>query len=168
MNINAMAYSDTFIINGVEHKGTRDIRKSEVRIPYSNLPDISIGHKFTQKSGSNEIFLKIIDVSFLEGGTLGVGTQHPHMLTLAVENISANEHKASQQAPTINIGSISSHQVQVGNNNTQAVNIKIEELVERVSASNDQEAKGMLKKLFENSTVSSIIGAGVAALLAAL
>ena len=163
-----MAYPDTFIINGVEHKGTRDIRKSEVKIPYSNLPNVSIGHTFTQKSGSNEIHLKTIDISFLENGTLGVGTHHPHLMTLSVENISSSEHKTPQQAHTINIGSISSQQVQVGNHNTQTINIKIEELVERVAASNDAEAKGILKKLFENSTVSSIIGAGVSALLAAL
>jgi len=163
-----MAYPDTFIIDGVERKGTRNIKKSEVRIPYTTAPDISLGDTLIQRCGTKNINLKVVDISFLEGGTLGVGTQHPNLLTLIVENLSANEHKPSHQAQTINIGSISSHQVQVGNNNIQSTNIKVEELVERVAASNDDEAKSMLRKLFENSTVSNIIGAGAAALLALL
>ncbi len=74
----------------------------------------------------------------------------------------------STVANTFNIGSISSQQVQVGNNNNQIVNITIQQLVEEIAKSADPEAKSLLKKLLENSTVGSLIGAGASALLGLL
>lgn len=69
---------------------------------------------------------------------------------------------------SIHIGSITSDKVQVGNNNSQITNLHIQEVVEKVAASNDPEAKGLLKSLLENSTVGSLLGAGASALIALL
>uniref|UniRef100_A6VSV0 AbiTii domain-containing protein n=1 Tax=Marinomonas sp. (strain MWYL1) TaxID=400668 RepID=A6VSV0_MARMS len=63
---------------------------------------------------------------------------------------------------------VTTQQAQFGNGNTQNVTINMQELVEKVAASNDQEAKGVLKKLLDNSTVSSVIGAGVSGLIGLL
>lgn len=68
----------------------------------------------------------------------------------------------------INIHSITSGNVQVGNNNSQITNINIQEIVEKVAASNDPEAKSILKSLLENSTVGSLLGAGASALIGLL
>ena len=68
----------------------------------------------------------------------------------------------------ITIGSITSDKVQVGNNNNQVTNLHIQEIVEKVAASNDPEAKSLLKSLLENSTVGSLIGAGASALVGLL
>ncbi|WP_299668206.1 hypothetical protein [uncultured Psychromonas sp.] len=68
----------------------------------------------------------------------------------------------------INIGSITSDKVQVGNNNSQVTNIHFQEIVEKVAASNDPEAKSILKSLLENSTVGSLLGAGASALIGLL
>ena len=166
MNFSKMAYQDIFIIDGKEHNGSRDNDKNSVEIPYSVTPDIGIGDVISQKAGKREVALKIIDVAFKDGGTLKIGTIHPHMLTLKVENTTAQPHLANTQQSTINIGSVSGEQVQVGNHNSQIVNIQ--QLVDRVAQSDDPEAKSLLKSLLQNSTVASLIGASASALLGLL
>lgn len=167
MDMDKMAYPEIFVICEIELKGRRDMKKGTVLIPYTDAPDIGIGDVIIQKSGQRLISLKVIDCSFLEGGTLNVGTRHNNLLTLVVENSTAEPYKSSMSS-TINIGSISSEQVQVGNNNTQIVNITVQRLVEQIAKSGDAEAKSKLKEFLQNSTVASVIGAGASALLALL
>ncbi|MCY7296340.1 hypothetical protein [Alteromonas sp. a30] len=168
MDFDKLAYPETIYIDGVEHKGKRNVSKGELRIPYSNEPDVGIGDIIVQKSGKREIDLKVIDVSFLESGSLNVGTKHPHMLTLKVENATAQEHISTNQSSTINIGSVSGEQVQVGNHNSQISNISIQTLVDHVVKNGDDEAKSTLKTLLQNSSVASLVGAGASALLGSL
>ncbi|MEY0711018.1 hypothetical protein AB7282_08665 [Providencia huaxiensis] len=166
MDFNALAYPEIIIIDGIGHKASRT--NNTVRIPYTEEPDAGIGDVIAQKSGKRVIELKILDVSFVPGGTLNVGTVHPHMLTLTVENLTANQHKSKDPSSVVNIGNISGHQVQVGNNNSQTTNISIQELVEKIAKSDDTEAKNALVKFLENSTVASVIGAGVSGLISLL
>ncbi|WP_260861788.1 hypothetical protein [Citrobacter sp. Marseille-Q6884] len=169
MDFDAMAYPEKFTIAGIEYKGRRNSTEKKVLIPYTEEPDITIGDEITQKLGKGEISLKVLDMSFLPGGTLNVGTKHPHMLTLKVENLTANEHKPKPSSQnTFNIGSVSGSQVQIGESNHMLVNISITELVDKVAKSGDPQAKSMLKQLLENSTVASIVGAGASALLGLL
>jgi hypothetical protein len=63
---------------------------------------------------------------------------------------------------------VTTQQAQFGNENTQNVTINMQELVEKVAASDDEEAKGMLMKLLENPTISGAIGAGVTGLIGLL
>lgn len=165
MNLSAMIYPDNFIINGEMFRGKRNAQKSQVLIPYTSEPEITIGQQIIQSVGKNEIKLKILDMKMLPGGTLRQGTKHPNMLTLTIENVTENEHKSMPKNNTYNIGSISGEQVQVGEKNHMLVNISITELVEKVAKSGDPQAKSMLKQLLENSTVASIVGAGATALL---
>jgi hypothetical protein len=165
MNFEELAYPEIVTITGVEYKGQRDMSKGELLIPYTEEPDVGIGDIITQKSGKREIHLKVLDASFLKGGSLNVGTKHPHMLTLKVENTTAQAHMTNSQNSTINIGSVSGEQIQVGNHNSQVTNINFQQLVEHVARSQDEEAKSTLKSLLQNSTVVSLLGAGAAALL---
>ena len=168
MNFDELAYPEIIYIEGQEYKAQRDMSKGTVSIPYTNEPDVGIGDVITQKSGKREISLKVIDASFLKSGTLNVGTKHPHVVTLKVENTTAKAHKDPVQPSAINIGSVTGEQVQVGNHNTQKVNISIQQLVEEIAKSSDPEAKNLLKNLLENSTVGSLIGAGASALIGLL
>ncbi|MGF0337893.1 hypothetical protein [Ectopseudomonas toyotomiensis] len=168
MDFDALAYPEKIVIAGSEFSGQRNISKGTLLVPYTDEPDIGIGDIIIQKSGKREIELKIIDAQFQAGGTLGVGTKHNNLLTLKVENLTAQPHTKNAQSSTFNIGSITGEQVQVGNNNSQSVNISIQNLVDAVARSGDQEAKSALRKLLENSTVASIVGAGAAALLGML
>lgn len=168
MDFDAMAYPEIIIIADMEYKARRDMLKGQVAIPYTEEPNAGIGDVIIQKSGAREIELKVLDVSFLKGGSLKVGTKHPNLLILQIENITANAHKPHSGKSTFNIGSISSQQVQVGNHNYQTINISVQNFVEEIAKSSDQEAKSLLRKLLENSTVGSLIGAGASALLGLL
>lgn len=168
MNLDKLAYPETITIAGVEYKGKRDVAKGQVRVPYTEEPDVGIGDVITQKSGKREVLLKVIDCSFLEGGSLNAGTKHPHMLTLNVENTTAQPHLTQRNSSTFNIGSVSGSNVQVGNNNSLGININIQELAERIAESGDKDAKSKLKEFLNNSTVASVIGAGVTGLLGLL
>lgn len=168
MDFDKLTYPETLTISGKQYKAQRDMSKGQVLIPYTEEPDVGIGDVITQKSGKRDIHLKVIDVSFLEGGTLGVGTNHPHMLTLKVENTTSQPHVTHHGASTFNIGSITGENVQVGNRNTLTTNVSIQELAEKVAQSGDKEAKSKLKEFLQNSTVGSLIGAGASALIGML
>jgi hypothetical protein len=168
MDFDAMAYPELFIISGIEYKGRRDSTKQQVLIPYTDEPDLTIGDEITQKLGKNDITLKVLDISLLPGGSLDIGTNHPHMLTLSIDNITSNQHKPKTSQNTFNIGSVSGSQVQVGENNHLIVNISITELIEKVAHSDDPKAKSILRDLLNNSTVASIVGAGASALISLL
>jgi hypothetical protein len=163
------AYGDTFAIHGEEVRGNRNSSKRLVEIPYTEELDINIGDVIVQQVGTREIQLKVVDISLSKNGTLFIGTKHPHLMNLKVENLTEQMHSTRQVATsTYNISSINATQVQVGNNNSQIAHITIQELIEKVSKSHDPEAKLTLRKLLENSTVASIVGAGASALLGLL
>ncbi|KOR04331.1 hypothetical protein [Pluralibacter gergoviae] len=167
-DFNEMAYPDIFLISGKEFKGSRNTDKNQVNIPYTDLPQIELGDILTQKIGGSELRLKVVDIKILKNGTLNAGTTHPHMLTLSIENLSSDEHRTAKNMNTFNIGSVSGEQVQIGESNHILVNISITELVEKVAKSGDPQAKSVLKQLLENSTVASIVGAGISTLLGLL
>lgn len=168
MDFDKFAYPEILNIAGTEYKAQRNMSKGQVLVPYTDEPDVGIGDVITQKSGKREIHLKVIDASFLEGGSLGVGSKHPHMLTLKVENTTSQPHITKHSASTFNIGSINGENVQVGNSNTLTTNVTIQELAEKIAKSDDPEAKSKLKEFLQNSTVGSLIGAGASALLGML
>lgn len=165
MDISDMVYQDTFSIAGKPHKGMRDRKKSEVLIPYTDAPAIAIGDTIIEQSGPNSIELQVMDVNYQPGGSLNVGTRHPHMLTLSVRNNTAAKHQPAAAPSSIHIASVTGHQVQVGNHNHQISNITLSEVVKQVAMSSDPEAKGLMKKVLENNTVAAIVGAGASALL---
>lgn len=106
---------------------------------------------------------KVIDPGFHEGlGRIAAHYQIKH------QNLSIQEAKEMVQSITYNFGSISAEQMQVGNDNTQNVTINMQQLVDKVAASHDEEAKSKLKSLLGNSTVASVVGAGVSGLISLL
>jgi hypothetical protein len=78
------------------------------------------------------------------------------------------EKEETAMAQNFNIENFNAQNAQLGNGNTQNVTINMQELVEKVAASDDPEAKGMLMKLLENPTISGVIGAGVTGLIGLL
>ena len=84
------------------------------------------------------------------------------------KNLSIKEAEKMIQSVTYNFGSISADQMQVGNNNSQHVTINMQQLVEKVAKSDDEEAKGLVRKLLENNTVASVLGASASVLIGLL
>ncbi|EQA5669458.1 hypothetical protein ACX4ED_000710 [Cronobacter malonaticus] len=168
-DFNKHAYPETFIINGNELQGTKKTGSNQVIIPFTVEPVVELGTVIKQKVGQRDIFLKVIDMNILLDSTIEVGTPHPHILSLEVENISSEPHKHTNSSKNVyNIGHVSGSQVQIGESNHLLINVSITELVEKVAASEDAKAKSALKELLNNSTVASIIGAGASALVSML
>lgn len=167
-DVGLTGYPDTIFIKEQKHQAWRNMNKGVVFVPYTSAPDIGIGDNIMQKLGQREIFLQVIDLVFEKNITHKIGTEHPNLVVLKVENMTSKEYKAPKQSSTINIGSVTGEQIQVGNKNSQVVNISIQQLVEELAKSSDPEAKNLLKKLLENSTVGSLVGAGASALIETL
>lgn len=159
MNFDALAYPHKFEINGNFYIGSRETPGNNIRIPYSIEPEIRTGDVLKQRMGSEDLMFKVIDIDFLEGGTFKVGTKHPNMLTLTVENMTAASHQTPFSA-SLSIGAIHAEQVQVGNHNQQITNITLHEVVQKVAEQGDFQTKNLLRQLLENPTVSSVVGAG--------
>lgn len=71
-------------------------------------------------------------------------------------------------APGVSFSGLNNAQIQIGDHNTQLMQISVQELVEKIARSGDQEAKSLLIKALENNTVASVIGAGASALFSLL
>lgn len=98
------------------------------------------------------------------GITIGLGGQ----IAICSNNLIMKTEIQDPAMSQINIGSINSQQVQVGNHNNLITNINVQDLVEKVAKSNDEEAKSILKSLLENSTVASVVGASISGLIGLL
>ncbi|MDP2592398.1 hypothetical protein [Vibrio splendidus] len=129
------------------------IERSDILIESGDL----LQRKASNGSVSN---YKVLDPGFHEAfGSISAHYQIKH------QNLSIQEAEKMVQSITYNFGSISTEQMQVGNNNTQNVTINMHQLVEKIAKSNDDDAKSKLKALLENSTVASVVGAGVSSLI---
>jgi len=83
-------------------------------------------------------------------------------LEIAIVNIKED------RSMNIEIGSITGGNQQLGNDNIQNnndINIDLKTLINQIEESDDDEAKGKLRDLLNNSTVASIIGASIPAVM---
>jgi len=168
MTVNKVEYPDTFIIAGLKLKGKRNAVRNKLEVPYSVAPDVGVGDVIAQKSGTREILLKVMNISFHTVSMFDAGTKHPYLLSLNVENMTAQEHADSNNASTTNNRSHFGRQARIGNHYEQVAVVRLQQLIEKVAESNDQEAIFIMKTLLRNRTVESVVGASVSVLLALL
>lgn len=166
VNFEALAFPHTFELEGSKYKGKRIVKEGKIIIPCLECPEISMKSMIIQIQKPNNIEFETIDFEFNEGSTLGTVSDKPNILTIYIEN-KLEKSKTVPQS-NFNIGTINSTAVQVGNLNNQNIDLNIQQLVQQVVESEDEEAKGILKELLENSTVASLIGVGVANLISLL
>lgn len=79
-----------------------------------------------------------------------------------------NNKISNPATPIINIGSMNNSPIQIGDKNNMTANITISDLVEKVSKTDDQNAKSILKELLNNATVSTLIGIAASSLISML
>ncbi|WPE25771.1 hypothetical protein PshuTeo1_14800 [Pseudomonas hunanensis] len=159
-------YPDRVAIDGIEFSAARKVKEGIVFVPYTVAPQLAVGDVINFYTSGFRHELRVLD--FSSSASLNVGTAHNYVLELRVENNAVVLKRKEESQQVINIGTLNGQQVQVGNQNTQHVNITIEQLAKEVAKGDDKEAKGILKSLLENATVSSVIGAGVSGLIALL
>ncbi|MBI6672751.1 hypothetical protein YA0637_14485 [Pseudomonas syringae] len=159
-------YPDKISLGNQVFACARKPKEGILYVPYSTDLNVKLGDIATISIGAQTLELKVVD--FASYPSQKIGTTHDHILELHTENISSSAHKAKEATSMISIGTLNGQQVQVGNGNTQNVNITIEQLAKEIAKTDDPKAKSLLKGLLENATVSSVIGAGVSGLIGLL
>ena len=105
MKPDKLTYPEIIIIDGIEHNGKRNMSKGQILIPYSDAPNVCVGDVIVMKSDKRDVYLKVTDTSFIEDGSFGVGTDHPHLLALKVANTSAQPQASKKSASTAEVSS---------------------------------------------------------------
>ena len=138
MDIEKLTYPEIFTIDGVAHKGKRRMSKGQLLIPYTNAPSVGIGDVVAQKAGKKEIYLKVTEASFIKDGSLGVGTEHPHLLTLKVANTTDPSMEKKPSSATRS-DPVPRKIIQVGKKRAKTVKKKIQPPVKRDAKSSGEE-----------------------------
>ena len=112
-----------------------------------------------------EVRYKITDSKF----NSGIGSIEAHWKLSIIKESKANMQQ-KKPATTVNI---SNSNVQVGDGNIQNIVNSFQELTEKIESSDassveKQEARGILKNLLKNATVSSILGGATSGLIGLL
>lgn len=155
---------DVIKSNGDKFEGIKaSVQDKETFINRSDIL-IEVGDLLQRRASNGSISnYEVIDPGFHETfGSIEAHYQIKH------KNLSVKEAEKMIQSVTYNFGSISADQMQVGNNNSQHVTINMQQLIEKIAKSNDEEAKGLVRKLLDNKTVASVLGASASVLIGLL
>jgi GNAT superfamily N-acetyltransferase len=164
MGFDKLAYPEIITIDGADHRGKRNMSKGQVLIPYTNKPKVGIGDVIALKTDKKDTYLKVTGASFIEDGSLGVGTDHPHMLALKVANTTAKPQVSKKQSSTITVGSESGEQTPGSEKETPIKTISMQHFMKHVAKSWDEESKTTSQPLPQNSPVDRPTDAGAPAL----
>ena len=164
MDFDKLAYPEIITIDGIQHHGKKNMSKGQVLIPYTDAPNVGIGDVITQKTDKRDIHLKVTDAAFIEGGSLGVGTDHPHMLTLKVANTTAQPPISKKPFSTTSVSSVSGEQTQVSQIKPQIKTISMQDFEKQVAKSGNEETKWPSQPPPQNSRVDRSTDAGAPAL----
>lgn len=156
------AWPDRVTIDGMVYKARVDAGDGLVSLPCPSEPQVSVGDVITQTVGRREASLEVLEVDFQPNGSLGIGTVHRHLLVLTVEPTTSQAHTQPPGASAAKAPPPAARPPKASPvASTQAApasTLKLAELVDRVSRSNDTEAKAMLLALLDNASVSAIVG----------
>ena len=156
------AWPDRVTIDGTVFKARVDAGDGLVSLPCASEPQVSVGDVITQTVGRRESSLEVLEVDFQPNGSLGIGTIHRHLLVLTVEPTTSQAHTQPPGASAAKAPPPAARPPKASPvASTQAApasTLKLAELVDRVSRSNDTEAKAMLLALLDNALVSAIVG----------
>lgn len=164
MDFESQFYPETYFIAGQEFEGTAP-NGGSVSIPYSVFPSVEVGATIHKKAGNSTVGLVVKDLSCHEDTTQNIGTKHNHLLMLTVEFESERNKVGS---PIYNIGKLTGHNVQLGNNNSVKTNITVKDLIQQVAESSDEESKSKLASFLESPGAKLILGAGIQSLVGLL
>ena len=103
MRSDKLTYPEIIIIDGIEHNGKRNMSEGQVLIPYTDTPNVCVGDVIVKKSDKRDTYLKVTGTSFIEYGSFGVGTDHPHLLALKVANTSAQPQALKNASSTAGV-----------------------------------------------------------------
>jgi GNAT superfamily N-acetyltransferase len=153
MKSGKLTYPEIIIIDGKAHNGKRNMSKGQILIPYTDAPNVCAGDVIVQKSGKQDIYLKVTGTSFVEDGSFGVGTDHPHLLTLKVVNTSAQPQASTKTSSTAEVGSAPGGQNPVSQKRTKIKTISMQHFMKHVAKNWGEEPTSTEKPLAQDVPV---------------
>lgn len=145
MDFDKLTYPEIIIIDGIEHSGKRNMSKGQILIPYTDAPNVGIGDVITQKTDKKDIHLKVTSTSFIEDGSFGVGTDHPHLLALKVANTSDQPRTSKKSSSTVETGSAPGDQSPDSTKRPQIKTISMQHFMKHIAKSEDEKTPSTAK-----------------------
>lgn len=139
MESDKLTYPEIIIIDGAEHNGKRNMSKGQILIPYTDAPNVGIGDVITQKAGKKDIHLKVTSTSFIEDGSFGVGTDHPHLLAVKVANTSAQPRTSKKSSSTVAASSAPGEQIPDSTKRPRIKTISMQHFMKHIAKSGNEE-----------------------------
>ena len=168
MKSDKLTYPEIIIIDGIELNGKRNMSKGQILIPYTDAPNVCVGDVIVIKSDKKDTYLKVTGTSFVEDGSFGVGTDHPHLLALKVANTSA-QPQALKKASSAAEASTTPGEQNIGSQKrTKIKTISMQHFMEHVVKNWGEEPTSTQKPLAQDAPVdratsdetSALSGAG--------
>ena len=167
MKSDKSTYPEIIIIDGIEHNGKRHMSKGQILIPYTDAPNVGIGDVIVNKTGTKDIHLKVTGTSFIEDGSFGVGTDHPHLLAIKVVNTSA-QPRASEISTSTVVGNTTPGEQDIDRQKRSKIKtISMQHFMKHVAKNWGEETTATEKPLAQDAPVDRTISAETSALSSA-
>ena len=153
MKSDKLTYPEVIIIGGVEHNGKRNMSKGQILIPYTDAPNVSVGDVIVQKSEKMDNYFKVTEISFVEDGSFGIGTDHPHLLTLKVANTSIQPQASKKASSTAEVISAAGDQNLYSQKRTKIKTISLQHFMKHVVKNWGEEPKSTEKPITQDASV---------------
>ena len=163
MESDKLTYPEIIIIDGIEHNGKRNMSKGQILIPYTDAPNVGIGDVITQKTEQKDIHLKVTSTSFIEDGSFGVGTDHPHLLALKVANTSDQPRTSKKSSSTVEARSAPGDQTPGSTKRPQIKTISMQHFMKHIAKSGDEKTPSTAKPPAQKKPADRATGAETSA-----
>lgn len=167
MKSDKLTYPEIVIIDGIEHNGKRNMSKGQILIPYTDAPKVCVGDIIVEKSDKKDTYLEVTNTSFIEGGSFGVGTDHPHLLTLKVVNTSTQPQAAKKTPSSAGFSSAPGEQHIDNQKRTKIKTISMQHFMKHVVKNWGEEPTSTEKPLKQDAPVDRATGDETSALSSA-
>ena len=158
MTSDKLTYPELIIIDGTEYNGKRNRSKGQILIPYTAAPNVGIGDVIIRKADKKDVFLKVTGTSFIEDGSFGIGTDHPHLLALKVANTSAQPRPSKKQTSTVKVSSAPGEQMPASQKRSKIKTISMQHFMKHVAKNLGKESTATEKPPAQNAAADSVSG----------
>ncbi len=153
MKSNKLTYPEIIIIGGIEHSGKRNMSKGQILIPYTDAPNVCVGDVVVKKSDKKDTYLKVTGISFIEDGSFGIGTDHPHLLALKVANTSTQPQALKNTSSTAEVSSVPGEENIDSQKRTKIKTISMQHFMKHVVKNWGEEPTSTEKPLVQDASV---------------
>ncbi len=164
MKTDKSTYPEIIVIDGIEYRGKRNMSKGQVLIPYTDAPNVGVGDVIVNKTGKKDAYLKVTSASFIEDGSFGVGTDHPHLLGLKVVNTSGQPQASKKPATAAEVGPAPGEQLPDSQKRTKIKTISMQHFMRHIAKNWDEESTTTEKPLAQDAPANSATSAERSAL----